>query len=180
MKNKIKLLIISLVLFFWLSIPVSADNITLTEKGSIEITLKESDDNMIEGAEISIYHIANAIELNNNLSYSLRNELSECNINLNDLTDTNLLNEISNCNLDNTNKYIGSTNKNGIVKFNNLDLGLYYIKQTNNVSGYSNIDSFLLAIPTVEDNEWIFDIKAKPKTDIYKVVDIIIEKKMEY
>lgn len=177
MKKKIKLLLISFVMFFCLTLTVSANTADLSKKGSIEITLKEGTDNWINDAEITIYHIADAIEINNNLAYSLRSELSDCDVSLDNLEDPNLLNEISKCNLDDAIKHIGTTNVNGIVKFDNLDLGLYFVKQTKSVKGYSNVDSFLTAIPKVEDNMWVYDIKANPKTEIYKVIDVIIEKK---
>lgn len=176
MIRKIKFLFISLVLFFGLTLTVSANTADLTKKGSVEITLKEGANNKIKDAKITLYHIANAKEKDNNLSFELSDNLS-CNVNLNDLTNTNLVNEISKCNIENTTKYEGITNVNGVVKFDNLTLGLYLVVQTESALGYSNIDSFLVAMPKVEDNKWIYDIKAKPKTDIYKVVDVTVEKK---
>jgi len=81
------------------------------------------------------------------------------------------------CNIENAVKHVSNTDVNGIASFNDIDLGLYYVKQTKKVEGYSNFDSFLVAIPKVEDDVWTYDIKAKPKAEIYKVIDIIIEKK---
>ena len=72
-----------------------------------------------------------------------------------------------------------TTNKDGFVKFDNLQLGLYLVKQTNKVEGYSNIDPFLVAIPKEENNMWIYDIKATPKTDVIRLIDIIVEKKWD-
>lgn len=177
MKRRVGLLLVSLVMFFGLILTVSADNIALTGKGSIEITLQEGTDNRIQGAEITLYYIADAIEVNNNLTYLKRSELFDCDIVLDNLEDTNLVDEISKCNIDNTIKYVDITDMNGMVKYDNLDLGLYLVMQTNSVRGYSNFDSFLITIPKVEDNVWIYDIKAKPKSEIYKVVDVVVEKK---
>lgn len=176
MTKKIKFLIISLVLFLGFITNTNAKTIDLTEKGSIEITLKESSD-MISGAEITLYHIADAKVVNNNLAFSLKDELSNCNVNLDDFTDKSLVDNISNCNLNDTKKYVRTTNKNGVVKFDNLDLGLYLVVETKGVQGYSNIDSFLVAVPKVEDNVWTTNVKAKPKTEIYKVIDLVVEKK---
>ena len=172
---KIKFLIISVLMFFGLSLTVSA-SADLTKKGSIEITIKEGT-TMVEDAQLTIYHIADAINLKNNLAFSLRDELSGCEVNLSDLTNTNLVGEILGCDLENASKYVGSTDSNGVVKFNDLTLGLYLVKQTNEVKGYSSIDSFLVAMPKEENFVWIYDVKAKPKTDVYRVVDLVIEKK---
>jgi hypothetical protein len=177
MINKIKFLLISLVMFFSLTLPVYANNTAdLSKTGSIEVILKEGTDNMISGGEITIYHIADAIDVNNNLAYQIKDELGECNVDLSDITRQELVDEISKCNLDNANKYNGITDTFGSVKFNDLKLGLYYIKQTKGVKGYSNIDPFVVGIPTVEDNKWVYDVFAKPKTDIFKVIDITIKK----
>lgn len=176
MKKAFKIILISFM-FLIFTFTVSANTIDLNSKGSIEITLKEGADNMIEGAQITLYHIADATNVNNNLVFSLKSQLDTCNVDLSDLTDTNLLNEISMCNIQNANKYVGTTDSNGKYNFNNLDLGLYYVEQTKNVEGYSNFDSFLVAIPKIENNKWVVDIKAKPKTDIYKVIDLTVVKK---
>ena len=176
MIRKIKYLFISLLLFFSFALTVSANTADLNTKGSIEVLLKDSNNNKIKDAEITLYHIANAKDKNNNLSFELRSELS-CDVNLDDLTNEKLKDEISKCNLENTTKYIGDTSSNGIAMFDNLDLGLYLIVQTKSVEGYSDIESFLVMMPKVEDNKWIYDIKAKPKTDIYKVIDVTVNKK---
>lgn len=176
MIKKIMILFIFLVICFIPSITVYAKD-PLDRKGSIEITLKEGTDNYIEGAEITIYHIADAVNDNGNLAYSLREELGTCDINLNDLTDKDLVSNVSKCDIGNAVKHIDSTNEDGVVKFEELDLGLYFIKQTNSVNGYSDFDSFLIAIPKIENDAWVYDVKAKPKTDIYKVIDVVIEKK---
>ena len=63
-----------------------------------------------------------------------------------------------------------------MVKFNNLELGLYLIKQTNKLEGYSSFLPFLIMIPEFIDDEWNYDIEATPKTDIIKLMDIIVRK----
>lgn len=175
MIRKINFLFISLILFFGLTNVVSANTVDFTKKGSIEVTLKENN-NKVKGAEITLYHIADAKKDNYNLDFDLRSEIN-CSVNLDDLTDTNLVNEISKCNLENAIKYVSTTNEKGVAKFSNLTLGLYLVVQTKSVEGYSDIDSFLVQIPKVEDNTWVYNVKALPKTEIYEVIDLVIEKK---
>ena len=73
------------------------------------------------------------------------------------------------------------SDNNGKVSFSNLDLGLYLIRQTNKLNKYTSIDSYLVTIPTIEDNTWVYDIYSIPKTEIQKKMDItiIIEWKTE-
>ena len=68
------------------------------------------------------------------------------------------------------------TNTEGVASFKNLDLALYLVVQTNKVEGYSSFNPFLVMIPQQNDNSWIYDVDTKPKTDIYKVININVKK----
>lgn len=176
MKRKVNYLFIAIILFISLITDAKANTIDLSKKGSISITLKEKSENvLIDGAEITIYYVGDAGIKDNNLVFNKREELT-CDVSLDNLKDTKLVSNISKCINDNVIKYVGTTN-NGKVTFNNLNQGLYLVSQTKSVEGYSLIDSFLVAIPKVEDNKWVYDINALPKVDIYKVIDLVVEKK---
>lgn len=176
MKRKVNYLFIAIILFISLITNVKANTIDLSKKGSISITLKEKGENvLIDGAEIIIYYVGDASIKDNNLVFNKREELT-CDVSLDNLKDTKLVSNISKCINDDVIKYVGTTN-NGKVTFNNLNQGLYLVSQTKSVEGYSLIDSFLVAIPKVEDNKWVYDINALPKVDIYKVIDLVVEKK---
>lgn len=56
-----------------------------------------------------------------------------------------------------------NTNKNGIVQFFDLDLGLYLIsqKERDDIKYYS--EPFLISIPMIEDSNEIFNVYSKPK-----------------
>ncbi|UKI58685.1 MAG: hypothetical protein L6V81_04770 [Clostridium sp.] len=130
----------------------------------------------IEGVELTVYKVANAYEKNHNLVLEYVSELSSCNVSLDDLESADVASNIEKCI---PNDYAGIsklTNQEGYVKYDNLDLGLYLVKQTNKVDGFSKIDSFLSMIPKVIDNKWEYDIKATPKTDIIRVMDINVRK----
>lgn len=176
MKRKVNYLFIVIILFISLITNVKANTIDLSKKGSISVTLKEKSENvLIDGAEITIYHIGDASIKDNNLVFNKREELT-CDVSLDNLKDTKLVSDIAKCINDNIIKYVGTTD-NGKVTFNNLNQGLYLVTQTKSTEGYSDIDSFLVAIPKVEDNKWIYNINALPKVDIYKVIDLVVEKK---
>ena len=180
-KKRINYLLVIITLFFGFIISVDAEEINHTvdfsRKGSIEVTLHEmSEDTYVEGAEITIYKIADAYLNGINLGFKYSEEFSTCGVSLNDLTVDGLSKDITSCVKPDS---IGTsliTDNNGVVNFNNLDLGLYLVSQTNKVDGYSNIDSFLVHIPKVIDNSWTYDISADPKTDIYKEIDLVVNK----
>lgn len=170
-----------LVVFLSLILNVNADTKTnnlvdFNKKGSLEITLSEKEDNSkISGAEITIYKVADAKEKDYNLVFQYVDNF-KCSASLDNLESKELTNEINKCIDDNTISFKKVTNKDGKVTFNNLDLGLYVVKQTNKVKGYSQISPYLISIPKVLNNEWTYNIVSKPKTEILKLIDLSVTK----
>lgn len=177
--KRIKILLLSILMIFNIGKidALGSNTVDFNEKGSIEITLVEKNDNVkIEGAELTIYKIADAYEENHNLFLKYVSELSSCNVSLEDLESASVISNIEKCIPSDYNGISKLTNQDGNVKYDNLDLGLYLIKQTNKVDGFSKIDSFLAMIPKEIDNSWEYNIKATPKTDIIRVMDINVRK----
>ena len=180
-KNLSKIFLMVIVSIFFVFPKVNASENTnivdFTKKGSITITLEDLEDNLpINNAEISLYKIADATNESNHLKFTYTKELSNCKVSLNNLEDKSLTTSLYKCIKEDTPSLKEISNDQGIVNFTNLDLGLYLVKQTNKVEGYSKIDSFLVAIPKEENNIWIYDIEATPKTDIIRIMDLTVEK----
>lgn len=176
--KRIKIILLSILIFYSTNIYALENNtIDFNSKGSIEITLSEKTDNeKIEGAEILLYKVADAKSENHNLMFEYVDELKSCNASLNDLETKSKSEEIEKCINENIKSLKQITDINGTVKYNDLDLGLYLVKQNNIVEGFSKIDSFLVMIPKIVNNKWIYDIKSTPKTDIIRVIDINVKK----
>lgn len=176
--KRIKIILLSILMLYSTNIyALEGNTIDFNSKGSIEITLNEKTDNeKIEGAEILLYKVADAKSENHNLMFEYIDELKSCNASLNDLETKSKSEDIEKCINENINSLKQITDVNGTVKYNDLDLGLYLVKQNNIVKGYSKIDSFLVMIPKITDNKWIYDIKSTPKTDIIRVIDINVKK----
>ena len=154
-----------------------SNTVDFNKKGSIEITVKlETEEIATPGVELSVYKLADATEENYNLKFTYTEEYNDCQVSLDDLTDNNLTNDLLKCTENKSAKYSDITDNNGKVKYDDLDLGLYLIKQTNKVKGYSNIEPFLITIPNIENNSWIYDIKSLPKTEIYREIDLTVKK----
>lgn len=167
---------------FMFVLPVSANTVDFNRKGSITLELTEQEHNeKIADANIEIVKIADAkVDLNSNLYYEYVSSLTECNVDIKDVTKIDV-NELASCINDNTQRLSSISDNNGKVSFSNLDLGLYLIRQTNKLNKYTSIDSYLVTLPTIENNDWIYDIYSIPKTEIQKKMDItiIIEWKTE-
>lgn len=184
MVKRFSYLLIIFALFIGFNNMVYAKEMNYTvdfaRKGSIDITLHEqTKDTYVEGAEITIYQIADAYNESGNLAYKYTEQFSDCEISLKDITKEGFYKEIEKCINEDSIGIVDYTNENGNVTFTDLPLGLYLIKQTNKVDGYSTIDSFIAHIPVTIDNSWTYDIVSNPKTEIIRLMDIIVEKKWD-
>lgn len=178
MKRVIKLLLLVITLFN-ININVLAKNNTVNfnNLGSVEITLKSSDEgNVIKGAEISLYKVADLSEENNHFVYNYTETFNKCDASLTNLEDKDLTNNILKCFNGNINDIKKITNELGTTKFNNLSLGLYLVKETNTVEGFSNFDPYLIMIPKNINNKYVYDITSKPKSEIIKTSDYTVKK----
>lgn len=154
----------------------TSDNIVdFSKKGSISITLGEDEENIkVSGADVTIYKIADAYSKDSNLAFNYHESLKDYEFELNggniseEVLEIIANNEIIN--------FSATTNELGTVIFTDLDLGLYLVIQTNRVEGYSKIDPFLVFIPEIIDNIWVYDVNAEPKVDIIRLFDLSVEK----
>ena len=166
------------VLIMLFTINVYADNysVDFNKKGKLNVTLTDKEENKaIEGVELTLYKIANVLEEDYHLTYEYVDNIN-CNFSLDNLESTTLTNEINSCLNDNIIVTKKITDKDGLVSFDNLDLGLYLVKQTNKVKGYSSINPYLITIPKVEDNKFTYEISSKPKTDILRLMSLTVKK----
>ena len=155
--KRIKILLLSLIMLFNVDniYALSSNTVDLNNKGSIQITLYEKNGNeKIKGSELTIYKVANALEKDHNLAFEYVSELNGCSASLVDLESADISSEIEKCIPNNMNGITKETDENGNVKYEDLDLGLYLVKQTNKVEGFSKIDSFLIMTPKVIDNKY--------------------------
>lgn len=179
MLKKINYVFIIITLFFGFITMVDAKEsiVDFSKKGSLEIILhEEEEDTYVEGAEITIYQIADAYNEGIKFSFKYTEQFSGCEASLEDMTKDGLTEDIAKCIKEDSIGISEVTNEEGKVKFDELPLGLYFVKQTNKVKGYSNIESFLVHTPTSIDNSWTYDIVATPKTNIYKEIDLTVKK----
>ncbi len=179
MLRKVSYLLVAMTLFFLLSLDVKAINhvVDYTKEGSLEITLKERSENVgVENAEVTIYKIADAYDKGGIIGFKYAEQFKNCSASLDNLEDNDLTKEISKCVTAETTGISKFTDSNGYTKFTRLDLGLYLVTQNNMVEGYSKFDSFLTMTPNLIDNSWEYDIKAFPKTDIYRTIDLTVKK----
>lgn len=59
-------------------------------------------------------------------------------------------------------------NKDGKVKFSDLELGLYLIVQTKSSEGFDPISPFLVTVPMNEDEKYVYDVNAAGKFQLHQ------------
>lgn len=178
--NHIKYLVIFAFIFLIGIVNVNAESNTIdfSRKGSVTVTLTDNANNIgIKGAELTAYKVASAGLKESNLVYNNLDELKTCNTDFFVLSDVEITDEIMNCvDKSTTHRVSGVTNSSGTVTLRDLDLGIYIIVQTNKVDGYAKITPYSVLLPQSIDNAWTYDIKASPKTDITRVVNVSVKK----
>lgn len=127
-----------------------------TKKGSLTLNKQEKVSGSetatpLEGVTFTIYLVDETVETA---------EAAETYISTNNVTGTSL-----------------TTGEDGIVKFENLALGRYYVKETAYPANViAPIEAFLVDIPMTNDTEteWVYDVVASPKNQtVYGDVNLI-------
>lgn len=181
MIKKINFLIIIQFIFLTFIPIVNAKNnniVDFSKKGQLSIILKSEDDNLLlEGVEVRLYQVANASLENNNLVFNYLEGFSSCDVDINNLSNKIIPTKLKNCLIESESKFETlTTDKKGKVKFKDLDLGLYLVTQMNELNNEYRFEPFLVMIPKDINNNWIYEIEATPKTDIYKLMDLKVQK----
>ena len=172
--------IISVFMIAWilLVMPMAAfaEELDMDRVGSISVTLVDPDgEKPLAGAELSLYYVA-TVRLNgdNRLSYTFTDAFADCGTPLDDPALTAALDVFVTEHAAPVEKRV--TDGQGSAVFANLPLGLYFVKQTGTVAGYAPCTSFLVTVPNYDQEGYVYDVNASPKTDIARLTDITIRK----
>lgn len=173
-----KLIAVLLAAWMLLVMPVTvlAAEFDMDRVGSISVTLMEPEGKEpIEGAELSLYHVAEvSLNSENKLSYTFTGEFENCGCPLDDPELSGKLELFIQAEPVDARRI--ETDANGTAVFTELPLGLYFVRQTNTVAGYAPCSSFLVTIPNDGSEGYVYDVNASPKTDVVKLTDISIRK----
>ncbi len=141
-----------------------------TRTGSVTVTmLSESTGTAVSGGTLTAYQVGSVYEDDGNYSFVLTDAFAESGVSLADLSSqdlsalaSTLSTYVSDNSLEGTTVTIGSD---GIAKFTDLTLGLYLMVQHTNASGYYAVSPFLVTVPTLSEEEYVYDVDAAPKME---------------
>ena len=176
MRRKMITLCVTALLILTCSLTVFAQDFDPEKTGAISVTLTEQyDKEPIVGAQLSVYYVATVrMNTNGNLSYVYNDAFENSGINLDDpslaikLDAFVLEHNISSIKM--------STDENGTATCKDLALGLYFIRQTGAVEGFAPCTPFMVTIPGMNADGYVYEVIASPKTEVARLTSITIKK----
>lgn len=152
--------------------------------GSITVTLPD-----LEGAEskedvqINLYKVGTLDTENGYFNYTLTDEFEETGVDLNNIptaeeneaiaqklveaVDTNEITALKS----------GWTDESGVVKFADLEQGMYMVSQ-GNTNAYGTFNAFVMPVPYANETGWVYDITITPKANLVTTMGRIEVTKM--
>ena len=142
----------------------TAASIELTRKGSITVTLRDSESgSAVSGGKLTLYQVASISRQNGNLSYDYTNGFENCGVSLGDLSESDLARTLDDKRPADSKGETLTLDTDGKAVFSRLPLGLYLVVQSTASTGYEKINPFLVSVPLVEEDTYLYDVDALPK-----------------
>ncbi|MGM9549391.1 MAG: hypothetical protein ACI3V5_06060 [Faecousia sp.] len=150
-------------------LPVFAHDVVDTSRqGSVTIAMR-SGEKIVPGGTLTCYRVGNVWEDDGNFSYFLTSEFAGCGESLEDVQSAELAKRLAQYARDNGRKRTTKRiDENGTVSFDNLAVGLYLFVQNRAAAGYLKTDPFLVRVPMMEAEVYVYDVYASPKAEVKK------------
>lgn len=176
MSRKIITFCVTIFILLTCSFTAFAKGFDPDQTGSISVTLTEQKQNApIVGAELSVYYVATVVmDDDGDLIYDLTGEFKKLNVLLNDANLTSKLDAFVSQHTVPSIKI--TTNTEGTALCSELPLGLYFVKQTGAVEGFSTCTPFIATVPNERDGKYVYEVNATPKTEVTRLTSVTIKK----
>ncbi|MCD8077149.1 MAG: hypothetical protein LUE63_01990 [Lachnospiraceae bacterium] len=155
-------------------------SLDLTQTGSIQLTLADSDGNVASGGAVTLYQVAVLTLDDGNMTYVYADAFSGCEVTL-EVEDTSLAASLA--------TYVQEQNisgdatvsigTDGTADFSDLVLGLYLIVQTTESDSYKAISPFVVTVPLETTDGWTYTVDASPKVGTVTPVETETETEQE-
>lgn len=170
--NKIAALVSAAALAGWMMLPALADDDPglpdVTRTGSISVTVKDSrTSEPVAGGQITVYQVATVEATSTGYAYVYTDDFDGCGYSFSHIEDDVAQLAKSYASYVTKKSITGdpqTVDANGQVHFNDLQTGLYLVVQTERSGAYTVLDPFIVTIPMISDNEYVYDVDATPKT----------------
>lgn len=135
--------------------------------GNIQISMQTANGTTVFGGSLTLYRVGEVFEDDGNYSFALTGDFVDCGQSLADLESTTLAKSLADYAVSRSLK--GTTQNvdaKGTVSFKDVQLGLYLLVQEVPAEGYYKADPFLVSVPMMEDDVYIYDVDASPKVEV--------------
>lgn len=155
------------------ALAADASDLDLSQKGSVSLTLK-CDGEAVKGAKFTLYKIADVDKVGGNLLFTMTPKAAGFGKTATQLKRTDAKAFYKYAKNNGMTGQVLKTNKNGRLKFNSVECGMYLVAQTGKVDGFANCKPFFVTVPYKNGESWSFDVNATPKASTYKTSDISV------
>lgn len=168
MRYKLRLapLLLSVLLLCSLGLAVSAHEVPDgNRKGTVTVKM-EYDGKSVTGGVLAAYRVAQIVETDGNFGFEAlapyeAPELLPENLNTPELA-ASFAGQISGAGI------APASSENGLTRFEDLELGLYLIVQTEAAPGFEPMKPFLVSVPINEDGHYVYDVTAEVKSQLHQ------------
>lgn len=139
------------------------EQIDLDKIGSIDITLRDTDGNIVNDGTIAACKVADVYYDNQGYKYVYTEPFVDSEYSLDKSSIPELAKELHEYAIENEIVSDVYNNTDGKIKIENLTVGLYLISQQTASAGYSEIVPFLVSLPYQLDGILEYEVDASPK-----------------
>lgn len=155
----------------------AAGELDLSRKGSVSVTLRNSDGDAVSGGSLTLYQVAEVESGSSGLSFAYTEDFAGCGYSLSDLSSRSLAEKLAKWAEDCDALATRSLGEDGKVTFSSLPLGLYLLVQEEAPEDYEAISPFLVTVPLQDEDGYVYDVDASPKAETYTgAVDVKVKK----
>ncbi len=142
----------------------------LTRRGSITITVQDGGDG-IPGGTLTLYRVGEVAEDNGSYYFVPTANFAGCGESFENLeASTELAERLTE--YASANQIVGIATReigaDGTILFSDLELGLYLLVQDEAAAGYEKLAPWLVSVPYLWNEEYLYDVSANPKTELEK------------
>ena len=161
MKRLISLSAVLVLLMALLVLPAQAETVDMDRKGSITAAMTYQSE-PVPGGTLTLYRVA-SLQLFDEELFHYEGAFEDCGVSLEDLdfdTAVDLASFVYRNGLEGQTRQIDDQ---GLVKFDDLEVGLYLLIQWEPAPGFYELSPFLISLPNNEDGVYVYDTTSAPK-----------------
>lgn len=167
MKKKLITLLMALLLLSCIPVRARAEaGIDMTRRGSITVTMHLGKE-PVPGGTLTMYRVAEVREDDGNYSFGLTGDFASYPGSIADLNAPELAGSLAEYGKNFTGR-TETVDKQGTVRFDDLEPGLYLFVQKTPAKGYSAVSPFLVSLPYRSGDTYVYDVDAGTKMELEK------------